>query len=126
LKEVRSRCRYTGGNADIVFFGVDGSWDQLGGSWENLPDTKLQFLEGAVEDIHSAFRAAFFQMTQIPSGGPVESHTEIDFVSEAVQSVRQEYEEFVREQDEQLRKQQQEMDEYRKQHPSTGTDDIPF
>jgi len=75
IKEVRENVEGCGKDAEIIFFGSDGTWEDISGS------DKLAFLEKHVEDINSVFSTVFFHIGQIPLSIPtkrIEASSEID------------------------------------------------
>jgi hypothetical protein len=123
MKEVRENVEGCGKDAELMFFGSDGKWEDISGSAE------LMFLENHVEEINSVFSTVFFRIGQIPLSIPserIQSCSEIDHVIKAVEQAREEYAEVIHREEEAKEQQRREMAEYRRKHPDSLHDDIPF
>jgi 20S proteasome alpha/beta subunit len=116
IKEVRENVEGCGKEADIMFFGKDGSWEELSGE-------KYEFLESQVPYVSEAMSDAFFRMTQIPTGVPHEGESRLENVIETVEGVRSRYAGVIQREEEERRLRRIDMEQRRK---ATGTDDIPF
>jgi hypothetical protein len=120
MKEIRENVDGCGKDAEIMFFGRDGTWEDVSGG------DVLQFLESHVGDINETFSEVLYRIGQIPIGYEHEGHSSIEAVIEDVERVRGEYAEAIRLEEKRREQQRREMEEYRRNHPRTGTEDIPF
>jgi hypothetical protein len=123
IKEVRENVDGCGKEAEVMFFGSDGSWEDISGS------DQIRFLENYVEEINSIFSTVFFHVAQIPLSAPtqrIEASSTIEHVTEAVEQVREKYADVIHKKDEAIEQQRLEIAEYHLNHPNAGADDCPF